>query len=855
MAIRIGVVGVGYWGPNLVRNLAESSSFAVTHVCDLRQNALSEISRRYPGIRCTTRFEDVLLDGEVDAVAIATPVSTHYSLAMSALQAGKHTFVEKPLAASSEQVLELTQLADARGLVLMPGHTFVYSPPVTTIKGLLDSGELGEIYFISSSRVNLGLHQPDVSVVWDLGPHDFSILRYWLGGLPAEVSALSRSCVLPDVPDICFINLTYPSGTIAHVELSWLAPSKLRRTAIVGSEKMVVYDDTSNESVRIFDSGATIPDPETFGEYRLSYRTGDIVSPRVEATEPLALELADFATAIVDEKPLVSSPALGLDVIRTIEAVDRSLLEGGSPVPVGEGDRLLEETLQAKVGELRGEQSDADVSTDVPGTGQSVGTAILGAGPAGLTAAYVVNRRGRPGAVFEADGTVGGIAKTVEFNGYRFDLGGHRFFTKLGPVQNLWEEVLGDDFLTRPRLSRIYYDGKYFDYPITAKDVVGRLGLVEASRCAISYLWGARHRNDDAETFEDWVTTRFGRRLYEAFFRSYTEKVWGIPGSEIRSLWAAQRIKNFSLGKAVLTVLGLRREHVTTLIEEFRYPRLGPGQMWEAFAARAREGGIAVNLNHRCVAVNHEDGRVRSVVTRRNGDLFEHDVDSVISTIALKDLVLSLDPPAPPDVVAAAHDLRYRDLALVALMTTEEEPFPDNWIYLHDPGTRAGRVQNYGVWSRDMVLPGTTCLGVEYFCFRDDDIWQMSDEEAVSLATNELGRIGLIDPKKVVDGVKVLVPKAYPIYDSKFESAVATIQAYLERFDNLETCGRNGLHRYNNQDHSMWTAILAALNILDGARHDVWSVNTEAEYLEEGELVEALLEFSAADAAPVEHVA
>jgi protoporphyrinogen oxidase len=240
---------------------------------------------------------------------------------------------------------------------------------------------------------------------------------------------------------------------------------------------------------------------------------------------------------------------------------------------------------------------------------------------------------------------------------------------------------------------------------------------------------------------------------------------------------------------------------------------------------------------------------------RQNGDVVEHAVDSVISSIPLSELVLNLDPPAPPAVQAAARELRYRDLVLVALMTTEEEPFPDNWIYLHDPETRAGRVQNYGAWSEDMVKPGTTCLGVEYFCFQGDDIWEMSDEEAVELATQELARIGLIDPSKVVDGVKVLVPRAYPVYDSRFEGAVETLREYLEGFDNLQTCGRNGLHRYNNQDHSMWTAMLAALNVVDGAKHDVWSVNTEAEYLEEGELVEALLEFSAADAAPVERVA
>jgi protoporphyrinogen oxidase/predicted dehydrogenase len=852
--IRVGVVGLGYWGPNLVRNFSESPIFEVAWACDMRPEALDAVKRRYPGIACTTQVEDVLRDPDVDAVAIATPVSTHYTLAMSALAAGKHVFVEKPLAAATEEVLHLTRVADASDLVLMPGHTFVYSPPVTTIKRLIDSGELGEIYFVSSSRVNLGLHQPDVSVVWDLGPHDFSILRYWLGTVPDEVSAMSRDCVVPELPDVCFINLRYPSGTVAHVELAWLSPSKLRRTAIVGSKKMVVYDDTSGESVRIFDSGASIPDPETFGEYQLSYRTGDIVSPRVEATEPLSLELADFGAAIREGRRPLSSPEMGLDVVRTIEAVERSLTHRGVPVPVlaPATDVVLHETLYARTRELS-EEGSTELEATADGSA-SIGTAILGGGPAGLTAAYTLGRRGRPGVVFEADGQVGGIAKTIEFNGYRFDLGGHRFFTKLEPVQRLWEEMLGDEFLTRPRLSRIYYDGKYFAYPLTAKDVVGRLGLLESTRCALSYLWAARHRGLEADTFEQWVTARFGRRLYDAFFRSYTEKLWGIPGSEIRSLWAAQRIKNFSLGKAILTMLGLQREHVTTLIEEFQYPRLGPGQMWEEFAARVREDGIGMQLQHRCVSITHADRRVRSVAVRRNGDVYEHAVDGVVSSIALRDLIQCLDPPPPPEVRAAARTLRYRDLVLVALMTTEAEPFPDNWIYLHDPETRAGRVQNYGAWSAGMVRPGTTCLGVEYFCFEGDDVWQMSDEHAVSLATQELARIGLIDPSKVIDGVKVLVPKAYPMYDSKYEAAVATVRAYLEQFENLQTCGRNGLHRYNNQDHSMLTAMLATLNLVDGEQHDVWSVNTEAEYLEEGELVEAILDLQAIDAGPVERV-
>ena len=474
---------------------------------------------------------------------------------------------------------------------------------------------------------------------------------------------------------------------------------------------------------------------------------------------------------------------------------------------------------------------------------EPIGTAILGGGPAGLTAAHVLTLRDKPGRVFEADGTVGGIAKTVEFQGYRFDLGGHRFFTKLKPIERLWREVMEDDFLTRPRLSRIYYAGNFFAYPLQAGDVVARLGLKESALCGFSYLWSLTKRGRKAETFEEWVTVRFGRRLYNAFFRTYTEKVWGIPGSEIRSQWAAQRIKDFSFWRALLSVLRLDRRQVTTLIEEFQYPRLGPGQLWERLAERVEQRGVPVQMKERVVAVNHRDHKVvESIVTRTNGNVNHYPVDSVVNSIALSDLVFCLEPAAPPHVIEAAKKLRYRDFCLVALMTTEAEPFPDNWIYIHDPGTRAGRVQNFGAWSPDMVREGTTCLGVEYFCFEGDEIWEMTDEQAVELAKGEMARIGLIDPDKVIDGVKVRVPKAYPMYDSNYEDAVAVVQEYVQGFENLQTCGRNGLHRYNNQDHSMWTAILATLNIVDGAQHDVWSVNTEAEYHEEGELVDALLD-------------
>jgi predicted dehydrogenase len=332
--VRTAVVGLGYWGPNLLRVLHELPEAEVAYACDSREEALDRIKRRYPGVKATASFDVVLADPDVDAVALATPVSSHHALTMAALSAGKHVFVEKPLAASSATAAEMIAKAEQTGLVLMPGHTFLYSPPVIASRQFIQTGELGEIFFVTMSRVNLGLHQPDVSVVWDLAPHDFSILRFWLDETPVQVSALSRSCILAGVPDVAFIDLEFNSGTIAHVELSWLAPSKLRRTAVVGSEKMLVYDDTSNEPIRIFDSGASLPDPDTFGEYRLTYRTGDIVSPRVDVSEPLAAELADFCASVRSGFVPRSSAALGLDVVAMTEAVDRSLQSGGSPVPV-----------------------------------------------------------------------------------------------------------------------------------------------------------------------------------------------------------------------------------------------------------------------------------------------------------------------------------------------------------------------------------------------------------------------------------------------------------------------------------------------------------------------------------------
>lgn len=335
MSLRIAVVGLGYWGPNLVRVLHEIDCADVVTVCDVDAGALRKIGRRYPGMHQTTQIDDVLSDGAIDAVVIATPVRTHFDLARASLEVGKHVFVEKPLAGSVAEAEELVRIADHRGLTLMAGHTFLYSPPVNLVRDLIQGGDLGEIYFITTSRVNLGLHQSDTSVLWDLGPHDFSILQYWLEESPINVSAVTRCCVMPHVPDVAFVNLEYESGALAHVQLSWLSPSKLRRTAVVGSRKMAVYDDTSNESVRVYDSGVNLPTPADFGQYKLTYRTGDIVSPAIPPVEPLLLEMDDFCNALLAGRAPRSSAELGVEVLRVIEAVERAARATASPTSIG----------------------------------------------------------------------------------------------------------------------------------------------------------------------------------------------------------------------------------------------------------------------------------------------------------------------------------------------------------------------------------------------------------------------------------------------------------------------------------------------------------------------------------------
>ena len=463
---------------------------------------------------------------------------------------------------------------------------------------------------------------------------------------------------------------------------------------------------------------------------------------------------------------------------------------------------------------------------------------VVGAGPAGLTAAYELVARNEPVVVLEADDTVGGISRTVNRDGWRFDIGGHRFFTRVPEVQQMWHAVLSpEEFPVRTRKSRIYYQGALFDYPLKAGNALRGLGLVEAIRCLASYVGSRIRPPKDQSHFEGWVSARFGERLYRIFFKTYTEKVWGVPATEIQADWAAQRIKNLSLARAVWTSLIPHgpRTNVTSLIEEFHYPTLGPGMMWERARDLVEAGGGEVRMSSPVTALHRDGARVVAVGFQEvDGKIRRQDAKAVISTMPLSELVLAMDPPAPDVVRDAARALAYRDFLTVALVVPERSGFPDNWIYVHSPGVKLGRVQNFGAWSPHMVKPGWTCLGLEYFVNEGDELWTMADDDLIAYAKDEISRIGLIDGADVHHGYVVRMPKAYPVYDSTYREHVGIIREWLEdNARNVTPVGRNGMHKYNNQDHSMFTAMLAVENLF-GAQHDIWSVNVEEEYHEGG---------------------
>ncbi|MCJ2094182.1 NAD(P)/FAD-dependent oxidoreductase [Methylobacterium sp. J-072] len=475
-------------------------------------------------------------------------------------------------------------------------------------------------------------------------------------------------------------------------------------------------------------------------------------------------------------------------------------------------------------------------------------TLVIGAGPAGLTAAYLLSKQGRSVTVLERDpAQVGGISRTVSHNGYLFDIGGHRFFSKSKAVVDLWDEILPNDFIERPRLSRIYYRGKYYAYPLKAFEALRNLGVLTSAACVASYLYARMKPVRDPKNFHAWVRNQFGERLFSIFFKTYTEKVWGMSCDAISADWAAQRIKGLDLGSAIRDglkrSLGLRKTPkaggpvIKTLIESFRYPRRGPGMMWEAAAAKIQAQGGRVILDRGVDSLSYDSGTGIWTVAARSADGSRETFTArhVISSAPVRELVDSIRPR--PLSTFNARSLKYRDFLTVALIAKSHKNFPDNWIYIHDPSVQVGRVQNFRSWSPEMVPDEDhTCLGLEYFCFEGDGLWTASDDELVALAKREIGQIGLIDPADVVDACVVRQPKAYPVYDEDYAGHVVTVRRELERdFPSLHLVGRNGMHKYNNQDHAMMTAMLTVENILCGRRrHDVWQVNEDAEYTESG---------------------
>ena len=475
-----------------------------------------------------------------------------------------------------------------------------------------------------------------------------------------------------------------------------------------------------------------------------------------------------------------------------------------------------------------------------------VDVAIIGAGPAGLTAGYLLTKQGKSVAIIEKDASyVGGISRTVEHDGYRFDIGGHRFFSKSRQVVDLWNEILPDDFIQRPRMSRIYYEGKFYSYPLRAFEALRNLGILRSTACMVSYLRYKLFPIRDVKSFEDWTINQFGKKLYSVFFKTYTEKVWGMPCDEMSADWAAQRIKGLSLYGAVMDglkrSLGLNKkpndgQAVKTLLETFRYPRLGPGMMWEAARDRILERGGQLHMGRALKQLSaNSDGSWRLSASGQEGDIAIH-ADHVISSAPMRELAARMHPL--PDTTLNASQLKYRDFLTVALMIRSEDLFPDNWIYIHDSKVKVGRVQNFRSWSPEMVPdPEVACVGLEYFCFEGDGLWSMADEELVALATREMDILGLVDPAKVIGGAVVRQEKAYPVYDETYAANVAAMREELEeKHPTLHLVGRNGMHRYNNQDHAMMTAMLTVENILAGRRvYDTWCVNEDAEYHEAGD--------------------
>jgi len=457
---------------------------------------------------------------------------------------------------------------------------------------------------------------------------------------------------------------------------------------------------------------------------------------------------------------------------------------------------------------------------------------IIGTGPAGLTAAYELVIRGIKPIVLERTDKVGGIARTETYKGYYFDIGGHRFFTKIEKINRLWQKMLDDDFLRVARVSRIYYQGRLFNYPPDFLNAFSNLGIIESFLILMSYFKAKFLPHTEKKTFEQWVSNSFGRRFYRTFFQGYTEKVWGIPCSKIPADWAAQRIKGLSLVAVMSSSLfGIKK--AKSLISEFYYPLMGSGMMWQRFQEAIKAGGGQVKFNSEAISLKREDGCITNLICIESDKMVELPVGELISSIPINRLVAMLDPKAPDEVLEAASKLSHRAIIIVVLIIDKKDLFKDQWIYVNNTDVRVGRIQNFKNWSAAMA-PDTekTSIGMEYFCNEGDEIWKMSDAGLIDIASRELSELELARIDDVIDGFVVRQSDAYPVYDHDYKKHLEVIRDFLGTIGNLQTIGRNGLHRYNNMDHSMLTGMLSAQNVL-GENYDLWEVNEEEEYLEE----------------------
>lgn len=470
---------------------------------------------------------------------------------------------------------------------------------------------------------------------------------------------------------------------------------------------------------------------------------------------------------------------------------------------------------------------------------------IIGAGPAGLTAAYQLTKKNISLTVVEGDSTyVGGLSRTVDYKGFHIDIGGHRFFSKSQIVEDLWTEILRDDLIVRERISRIYYRGKFYSYPLNPIQAFLNLGPLETTICVVSYLKAKLFPKKNPRSFQDWVTNQFGKRLFRIFFETYTEKVWGMSCRDISADWAAQRIGKLSLGSAILNSFRKLTGHngkqkIKTLIETFRYPRKGPGQMWKECAERIKKSGGEILMGHVVQKCNYDEkNKIWKIeIMDSAGRTRILEASHVISSAPLRELANSIQPGIPSLYRETANMLKYRDFLCIALILKTKEDLPDQWIYIHDPSVKVGRIQNFKSWSPEMVPnPELTCYGLEYFCFENDNLWSMRDDELITFAKNELEKLGLAKSSDIYDGLVIRQKKAYPVYDDDYAKHVGELRRYLEhRFPSLYLIGRNGMHKYNNQDHAMMTAILTVENIIAGyPKFDPWKVNQDAEYIEDG---------------------